>query len=216
MSRVSVFILVVLASCSKKAVDQKAIHKNEDSLVQNLQSLHRENTEDTVSVPFSKSLKGNGYVYTLKGLESPNGAISFKSVSIFYKNRLHQKITVDTVSVLNEREVVFDVSQDANFDGYKDIELINWAGNYAYSSSFWLYDKKSKKYAHYKPLDTIQNIEIDRQRKEITSNYHIGPVNTYSKVYQWQKGKLLLMSAHIEEEGEETNIYRKNGKIIVE
>lgn len=216
MRRVSVFILVVLASCSKKALDEKTIHKNEDSLVQNLEAVHRENTEDTISVPFSKSLQGNGYVYTLNGLESPNGAINFKSINIFYRKKLHQKIIFDTVFVLNEREVVFNVDKDANFDGFNDVELINRAGNYAYSSSFWLYNQKTKKYDHYKPLDTIQNIKIDTGKREITSDYHIGPVNTYSKTYQWQKGQLLLMSAHIEEEGEEINIYRKNGRIIVE
>lgn len=215
MNRIAVFILIVLSSCSKKAVTEKDSNKDKDSLVQQVETIHTEDTEDTVSVPFSQSLKGNGYVYQLKGLKSPNGEISFKSVSIFYKKKLHQKIIVDTVSVLHDWEVVFNVNKDVNFDGYNDIELINWAGNYASATSFWLYNKKSRKYAHYKPLDTIQNIGIDSKRKEITSNYHIGPVNTYNKVYEWQKGKLLFMSAHIEEEGEEIDIYRKNGKIIV-
>jgi hypothetical protein len=195
------------------------VEPKEDHLVKEtapVQQVENVQTEDTASVPFSQSLKGNGFTYTLKGLESPDGEISFKSISILNKNKLYQKIRVDTISVLNEREVIFNIDNDANFDGYNDIELINQAGNYTSSSSFWLYNQKSRKYNHYKPLDTIQNIGFDRKRKEITSSYHIGPVNTYSKTYQWEKGKLLMMSAHIIEEGDEINIYRKNGKIIVE
>lgn len=215
MSRIGIFILIFLSSCGKKEAVEKKFIERKDSLGQNIE-IHTQEEEDTVSVPFSQSLEENGYVYTLKGVESPNGVINFKSINIFYKNKLHQKIIFDTVSVLNKREVVFNVDNDADFDGYKDVELINWAGNYAYSSSFWLYNQKTKKYDHYKPLDTIQNIKIDTRKREITSDYHIGPVNTYSKTYQWENGKLLMMNAHIVEEGEETHMYRKNGKIIVE
>lgn len=215
MNRIGVFILIILSSCSKKEAAEKNHIEDKDSLVQNIE-IHTQEEEDTASIPFSQSLKENGYLYTLKGLESPNGAINFKSINIFYRNKLHQKIIFDTVSVLNEREVVFNVDKDANFDGFNDVELINWAGNYAYSSSFWLYNQKTKKYDYYKPLDTIQNIKIDIGKREITSDYHIGPVNTYSKIYQWKNGKLLMMSAHIEEEGDVIRMYRKNGKIIVE
>ncbi|KMQ60525.1 hypothetical protein ACM40_12170 [Chryseobacterium sp. BLS98] len=213
MNKMFLLILITFCCCSKKA-DLKEDHLvKETAPVQQVENVQ---TEDTASVPFSQSLKGNGFTYTLKGLESPDGEISFKSISILNKNKLYQKIRVDTISVLNEREVIFNIDNDANFDGYNDIELINQAGNYTSSSSFWLYNQKSRKYNHYKPLDTIQNIGFDRKRKEITSSYHIGPVNTYSKTYQWEKGKLLMMSAHIIEEGDEINIYRKNGKIIVE
>ncbi|UWX59028.1 hypothetical protein N0B40_11300 [Chryseobacterium oranimense] len=213
MNRIFPLILIVLCSCVKKTEPKEVPIVNEATSVQQVENVQ---TEDTASVPFSQSVKGKGFTYTLKGLESPDGEISFKSISIFNKNKLHQKIMVDTISVLNEREVIFNIDNDANFDGYNDIELINWAGNYASSSSFWLYNQKSRKYDYYKPLDTIQNIRFDRKRKEITSSYHIGPVNTYSKTYQWEKGKLLMMSAHIIEEGDEIYMYRKNGKIVVE
>ncbi|GEM_PF-1473873 len=213
MNKMFLLILITFCCCSKKA-DPKEDHLVKETAP--IQQVENVQTEDTTSVPFSQSLKGNGFTYTLKGLESPDGEISFKSISILNKNKLYQKIRVDTISVLNEREVIFNIDNDANFDGYNDIELINQAGNYTSSSSFWLYNQKSRKYDHYKPLDTIQNIRFDRKRKEITSSYHIGPVNTYSKTYQWEKGKLLMMSAHIIEEGDEINMYRKNGKIIVE
>lgn len=145
MNRTGFLILIVLGSCTKKAGVEKDMNADKDSLVQKIETVHTQEAEDTASVPFSQSLKGNGYTYILKGLESPNGAISFKSVSIFYKKKLYQKITVDTVSVLRDSEVVFNIDKDVNFDGSNDIELINWAGNYAWSSSFWLYNKKSKK-----------------------------------------------------------------------
>jgi len=213
MNRIFPLTLIVLCSCVKKTEPKEEPIVNETAPVQQVENVQ---TEDMASVPFSRSLKGNGFTYTLEGLGIPDGQISFKSISILNKNKLHQKIRVDTISVLNEREVIFNIDNDANFDGYNDIELINQAGNYTSSSSFWLYNQKSRKYDHYKPLDTIQNIKFDRKRKEITSSYHIGPVNTYSKTYQWEKGKLLMMSAHIIEEGDEIHMYRKNGKMVVE
>ncbi|MBB6368959.1 XAC2610-related protein [Chryseobacterium shigense] len=213
MNRAIVFLLIVLGSCSKKAEPEKEIVVSENIPVQQVEVAQEEDTE---TVPFSRSVKGNGFVYTLHGLEKANGSIDFKSISIFEKKKLRQKIIVDSVYVLHDWEIIFNADKDANFDGFKDLEVINWAGNYAFSSSFWLYNQKTRKYDHYKPLDTIQNIEIDAKRKEINSNYHIGPVNTYSKTYQWENGKLLMMSASIFEEGEETHMYRKNGKIVVE
>ncbi|MGG5209939.1 XAC2610-related protein [Chryseobacterium sp. MIQD13] len=214
MNRTFLFLLIILGSCSKKAAPMKDNIVSEEKPVQEMENIQTD--EDTASVPFSRSLKKNTFTFTLKGLERPNGSIDFKSITILDKKKIHQKIIVDTIYVLNEHEVIFNIDNDANFDGYNDLEVINWAGNYASSSSFWLYNQKSRKYDHYKPLDTIQNIKIDSKRKEIISDYHIGPSNTYSKTYQWEKGKLLIMSAHIVEEGDEINIYRKNGKIIVE
>lgn len=213
MNRMLLFLGIILSSCSKKATAEKENVIREDSIGRSLQITEQ---TDTAVVPFSKTLTGNGYVYTLDGVKESNETINFKSVSIFDKKKLLQKIKVDSISVLNEREVYFSINQDVNFDGLNDVELVNQAGSYTSSSSFWLYNKKVKKYEYYKPLDTIINPKIDVLRKKIISDYHIGPNDTYFKVYAWEKGKLILESVQINDEEGETNQYRKNGKWITE
>lgn len=213
MNRVLFFIAIILMSCGKKTTAEKDNVTNDDKTSKSLQI---EESIDTTTIPFSKTLEGNGYVYTLDGIKESNETIDFKSIGIFDKGKLHQKIIVDTISVLNEGEVFFNVNQDINFDGLNDIELVNQAGNYTSSSSFWLYNKNTGKYEYYKPLDTVVNPKIDTLKKKIISDYHIGPTDTYFKVYTWEKEKLVLQSIQINDEKGETYQYRKNGKWITE
>ncbi|MFP3833427.1 XAC2610-related protein [Chryseobacterium sp. SIMBA_028] len=207
------FIGILFIGCGKKTTAKKENRTNEDSIIKPLQV---EESIDTTAIPFSKTLKGNGYVYTLEGIKRSNETIDFKSIGIFDKEILHQKIIVDTISVLNEGEAFFGVNQDINFDGLNDIELVNQAGNYTSSSSFWLYNKSTRRYERYKPLDTIINPKIDALKKKIISDYHVGPTDTYFKVYAWEKGKLVLQSVQINDDEGGTYQYRKNGKWITE
>ncbi|MFP3599772.1 hypothetical protein, partial [Chryseobacterium sp. SIMBA_029] len=91
-----------------KTTAKKENRTNEDSIIKPLQV---EESIDTTAIPFSKTLKGNGYVYTLEGIKRSNETIDFKSIGIFDKEILHQKIIVDTISVLNEGEPFFGVNQ---------------------------------------------------------------------------------------------------------
>lgn len=211
MKKIVFFIFLAFINCSKKAENKVIINADSDSLKSEIITSEK---EDTATVPFSKSLTGNGYFYTLEGVKNSNETIDFKSINIFYKRELHQKIIFDTVSVLNENEAYFSIDKDANFDGYNDLEVVNQVGNYFSSSSFWLYNKKSKKYIYYKPFDSIINPGIDSKNKAIISDYHVGPSNFYSKTYEWKGKNLILQSMRIDEEGEVTEMYRKNGKLI--
>ncbi len=190
------FAVLIMIGCNKKTDNIPQAKIAVDTFSQNL---IEEEPEDTTTVSFSKTLTGNGYSYTLKGRQNINDGINFKSIDIFHQKKLHQRIIFDTVSVLNESEAYFNVSQDVNFDGFKDLEVINQVGNYWSSSSFWLYNKKTKKYDYYKPMDTIVNPVVDKKNKTITSTYHVDPVNYYYKVYEW-KHKKLTMTHYQEDE----------------
>lgn len=189
MKYVVFFVVFSMIGCSKKPENLSQKKSTLDTISQNPV---KEEPKDTVTVHFSKMLTGNGYEYVLEGRQEANEVINFKSINIFYKRKLHQKIIFDTVSVLREAEAYFDVTKDVNFDGYKDLEIVNQVGNYYSSSSFWLYDKKTKKYDYCKSMDTIVNPVVDSKNKLITSNYHIGPVDYYSKVYEWKNNKLVM------------------------
>ncbi|MET3536114.1 XAC2610-related protein [Chryseobacterium limigenitum] len=211
MKKIVFLTFLAFINCNKKTEKKVIINADSDSLRSQIIAPEK---EDTATVPFSKSLTGNGYFYTLEGIKKSNETIDFKSINIFYKRELHQKIIFDTVSVLNENEAYFSIDKDANFDGYNDLEVVNQVGNYFSSSSFWLYNKKNKKYIYYKPFDSIINPGIDAKNKAIISDYYIGPSNFYSKTYEWKGGNLILQSMRIDEEGEVTEMYRKNGKLI--
>jgi len=184
----TVFFVFLIIGCNKKPEHFQA-KITVDTISRNP---IKEEPKDTTTVPFSKMLTGNGYSYVLEGRQETNEVINFKSITVFFKGKIHQKIIFDTVSVLHEAEVYFDVSKDVNFDGYNDLETVNQVGNYWSSSSFWLYDKKVKKYKYYKPMDTIVNPVIDSKRRSITSSYHVGPADYYYKVYEWKNNKLVM------------------------
>lgn len=158
------FVVLIVIGCNKKTDNIPQAKIAVDTFSQNL---IEEKPEDTTTVSFSKTLTGYGYSYTLKGRQNINDGINFKSIDIFHQKKLHQRIIFDTVSVLNESEAYFNVSQDVNFDGFKDLEVINQVGNYWSSSSFWLYNKKTKKYDYYKPMDTIINPVVDKKIKQL-------------------------------------------------
>jgi hypothetical protein len=188
MKYIVFFVFLIIIGCNKKP-ENFQVKITVDTIAQNA---IKEEPKDTTTVPFSKTLTGNGYSYVLKGRQETNEVISFKSINIFFKGKLHQKIIFDTVSVLRETEAYCSVSEDVNFDGYNDLEVVNQVGNYWSSSSFWLYDKKAKKYEYYKPMDTIVNPVVDSKNKSITSNYHVGPTDYYYKVYEWKNHKLVM------------------------
>lgn len=188
MKYVVFFVILILVGCNKKPENLSKAKIAVDTI----SHIINEEPKDTTTVPFSKTLMGNGYSYVLMGRQEMNEVINFKSLNIFEKKKLHQKIIIDTVSVLSEAEAYFDVNKDVNFDGYNDLEVINQVGNYWSSSSFWLYNKKTKRYDYYKPMDTIVNPLVDKKNKAITSNYHIGPTDYYYKVYEWKNNKLIM------------------------
>jgi hypothetical protein len=196
MKYVVFFVVLTLIACNKNAEKLPQVNITVDTISQNPM---KEEPKDTATVPFSKSLEGDRYFFILEGRKETNDVINFKSINIFYKKELHQKIIFDTVSVLNESEAYFDISKDVNFDGYKDLEVVNQVGNYWSTSSFWLYDKKSRKFNYYKPMDTIINPKVDTRNKLILSDYHVGPSNFYNKVYQWEKNKLVMISSQADE-----------------
>lgn len=151
----------------------------------------REKEMSKIVNTFSEIRKGNGFIYELECKELADGSIGFQKIKIFKKNQLHQKIDVDTIEVINRNYIVLNVDEDVNFDGENDIELLSWSGMYSTSSSFWLFDKKTKKYRHYPSLDKIIDPRIDKKSKQITSDYHVGPGDFFEEIYEWKKGKLI-------------------------
>lgn len=159
----------------------------------------------------------NGYLLKLFCSEEHSGIVNFKKVEILKNSRLIQKIKVDSAYVYEKNQIEIGINNDANFDGYKDLQLINWIGMHDGTYHFWIYNPKTKKFLFNKSLSKIMNPGFDKSKKEITSGYHIGPVPNSEDVYIWENDKAVLDHGYqccSPENGKYLKFYRKNGKMI--
>jgi hypothetical protein len=128
-----------------------------------------------------------------------------------------QIIKIDTIEIY-KKNIYFSIDDDVNFDGYKDICLLNYEGNYNNSYYFWLFDKKSNQFKHYKDLDNVYNPAIIKEKKEICSKWHSGVSEFYLEKYFWKNDSLVLKEKYEEywqDKGQLLITRLINGKYIV-
>ena len=98
-------------------------------------------------------------------------------------NLTSQKIEVSK-SDLND---IISIDKDFNFDGYKDIEVYrNDLSGYNYWSNHFLYNREKKKFIANKSLDSIDNIELIPEKKEICSKEREGMMGNSLVKYKWK------------------------------
>lgn len=144
--------------------------------------------------------KGNGLVYQIFCEVQKDGIINFRKIKISKSGKLIQKINLpkDSSYVYNDYEIDFASDKDWNFDKKNDIVLINWHGMVDRTYYLWLYDKNSGKYNFCPSFSKIMNPGLDQKKKEIVSEYHIGPTEFHYEKYQWKKGKYVLTHSEVE------------------
>ncbi|NQX92851.1 MAG: hypothetical protein HRT74_12135 [Flavobacteriales bacterium] len=95
-------------------------------------------------------------------------------------------------------EAVLDSSSifkhvDLNFDGVKDLQLVNWFSSHLHSTSWcWLYDHEQDKFLLDESLSSITNLQADQEKKCIYSYWRIGFHEEGHAIYQWEKGNFVL------------------------
>lgn len=95
-------------------------------------------------------------------------------------------------------------AEDVNFDGYKDILLANMAMKNM-NFNIWLFNKESNNFTYNKELSAITNLEIDKEKEEITSAGSSGCMSMcgwYEK-YRFENGKLVLIYEKVTDESED-------------
>lgn len=155
--------------------------------------------------------KLNDSVYVIKN-ETPE---SF--VDLFYSKNQNKEVTFDSIIITNksnknsqkiklkkdyflsdwETEYSLSVKEDINFDGFNDISLINYKGNYNSSYSYWVYKKNSKKYKHITSLDSIYNPVFDTDKKEIYSEWRVAFEEFHFEKYFWKNDQIILKEENI-------------------
>lgn len=199
---------------SAKIKEQEAEEREWEVHKKEIDRIEKENQKNFIYNKLS-----NQYLLKLFCIEEENGIVNFKRIEIFQNNKLVQKLNVDSAYVFEKNQIGIDLKDDANFDGYKDLKLINWAGNHIQESfHFWIYDTNTNKFYFNKSLSKIVNPFFDIKRKEVISRYNFGPSSDTENedVYVWKNETLVLDHGFQTSPvtGEALNYYRKNGKIV--
>lgn len=148
----------------------------------------------------SREVSNEDYLFSLKYTKADSAAVTvLKGLEIvdIHTRKIKQAINLDTIE-LPEYSIMLNVTEDVNFDGYNDIKVLNYAGAYNSSSSFWLYNKSTKKFDHYKKLDEVYNPIISTGNKEICSKWRIGLSEFYFEKYYWKNDSLILKEKYKE------------------
>jgi len=182
-----------------------SLKKSETNIGQNNQKIkkeqERQNRErEQIVKKYTIDKKGNGLNYQIFCEEQKNGIVNFRKIKILKSGQLIQKINLpkDSAYVYHDDEIDFSSDEDWNFDGNNDIVLINWHGMVDSKYYLWIYDKNSGKYDFCPSFSKIMSPALDQKKKEIVSEYHIGPTEFHYEKYQWKKGKYVLTHSKVE------------------
>jgi len=84
---------------------------------------------------------------------------------------------------------------DANFDGYKDLQLLSdcgATGNCSYD--FYLYDPKTDRFVHNVFLTSLTTPSFDPAKKQVTAHSNGSVADWHTETYQYRDGQYTLVS----------------------
>ena len=189
-----------LISCNKKHKETVIIKPNNKIVHNDITELESDiNNKVNDSVYVIKKENGESFV-NLFYSKDKNKNITFDSIIIKIKanNDIQKfKLKKDYFLADWETEYCLSAEKDINFDGFNDISLINYKGNYNSSFSHWVYKKNQKKYKQIKSLDSIYNPVFDNAKKEIYSEWRVAFEEFHFEKYFWKNDQIILKEQEI-------------------
>jgi len=160
------------------------------------------------------------YIFKLYGNKSNH--IGKIEIIIKGKTAPFQSITTTTTTTQSpyKRAKYFEVL-DMNFDGYKDIKLLEWwgvTGNKGYRC--WLYAPNKKKFIFHKELSELGNPRINHAEQTIRTSYNGGGGLYALHIWAFENGKLVCVEGTLQDYDKDKQHYiviknkRINGKIV--
>ena len=168
--------------------------------------------------------------------------ISFKNnndkIEIYYSKKDSVNLLLDSIMIKNDKnnyqiinliaqniiiskpslENIVSFKKDFNFDGFQDIEIYRPdLSGYNSLSNHYLFNKNNNKYEENLGLDSIYNIEIIINKKEVCSKWHTAMSAFYITKFCWQKNKLNIVESYEQNNSVDGKTYLtiiKNNKII--
>lgn len=136
------------------------------------------------------------------GITDVKECISITKIEVFSnkQKKIKQSIKLNPKSFPSYLESNFLVSfEDVNFDGYKDLCILNWLSiEHQTTYNYWFFDSTKGKYVRNKMYDEIRNPFFDTKNKTIHSWWRVGLNEFGHALYQLKDGKLELIVEQIE------------------
>jgi hypothetical protein len=110
-------------------------------------------------------------------------------IEVCSKDKIYQTIKTSDTLFIGDKKINF---RDWNFDGYKDISIINNIGSGGISYSIWNYNPKVKKFIYNKELEAI-GLEMDSISKCIIFHYRGGWQEEFWDTLKYKKDKLVFV-----------------------
>ena len=131
-------IYIVDTLKENKIIDSEKLKKQEEQ--DRKEWLHHEKEISRIVKRYIIEKKSNDFIFKLFCEEQKNEIVNFKKIEVYKSNKLVQKLKTDSAYVYNKDEIYFELKEDVNFDGHKDLQLVNWVGMHDETYNFWLYE----------------------------------------------------------------------------
>lgn len=107
-----------------------------------------------------------------------------------------QNITVEdeTIGTLFFLDGDINIAEDINFDGYKDLRIVNVRGANIGGYNYWIFNPELKKFEKNPVLANIPYPSFDRTKRTITA-FHAANSGDYSAVFKFIDGKYQMVES---------------------
>jgi hypothetical protein len=207
------FLSIILFSCNSKPVETAGVEstmpkdsvqiekKRKPEIKLDYQLLY-----DSIICNPVKGKEQLSYKFNLDSISD-----SLKSIIVYSDFKKIQKISVNQMVEENNFQLI-----DWNFDGYKDITVLEFAGSAGLSYLIWNYSPKSSKYVYNKTLSDRQGLEIDSISKYIIFHYRAGYPEEKWDTFSYVNNKLhFLKGVYQERFSDGKNDWVKRSRSII-
>ncbi|MFA6715518.1 MAG: hypothetical protein WCS27_09080 [Victivallaceae bacterium] len=155
------------------------------------------------------------YIFKLYGNKKSN---HIEKIEIIIKGEASPFQSIYTISQSPYKDAKYFEAVDMNFDGYKDIKLLDWwgaTGNKGYRC--WLYSPEKKRFYINTDLWKLCSPQFDYKKKKIYEYSNGGHTGMIYSASTWTLigGKLICVGSESQEYVKEKNHYlRKRFKLI--
>lgn len=127
-------------------------------------------------------------------------------IEICSEEKIYQTIKVN--KIVEVKKIIFI---DWNFDGYKDISIINNQGSGGTNYFIWNYNPITKQFIYNRDLSNVMGLEIDSISKHIIFHYRAGWQEEYWDTLKYKKSKLVFIKGMHQQQwnDEKGNQWRK-------
>jgi len=141
-----------------------------------------------------------------------------KTINVYFENIQIQNIIADKEIQFKEFQLI-----DWNFDGMKDITVLNNCGSGGCAYWIWNYSPKTNKYIYNKELSGVLGLEIDTTDQFIVFHYRTGFSEEYWDSLRYINNKLQFVKGLYRERWNDSlgnswvkNTYSKmNNKVVI-